>query len=595
VIAALRKSLRLRWQLLAQKPFYRLLFHCIDRIFRGGEGTGEGEFDVGIGVLLAILAAPGAFIAFTLSSKYGSFFLWFRAFYLHDTASLHFDPFAASLPDEYFFIVLSMVVAGAVAVWKWDSLLPDRRDYTNLVPLPIPSRHIFFANLLALLLLAGILAVDINAASSVLFPLLASASRGAIGYTVVFFFTHLLVVVLGAAFGFFGVLALLGVLMAFLPYRIFRKSSVYVRCGLTIFFVALLTTSFSEPRKIERLQQTSRSWNAFPPPAWFVGLCQSLRGLHNPLFGSLGVAAVVASTAAFAVAVGAYALSYKRCFLRSGETMVILPVGGGVPARLAFRLLDKTVLRGPFQRAGYRFVLKTLFRSETHSLTWIGFTGIGVIIASQIVFAAMARPAPFGAGLSADLLGVPLVLTYFLMFGLRLAFEIPAPLRANWTFRFGVDPCAGQSVALARRVMLTFEAPLLLACLGVCARFWGWRVALAHTAVVAAMAFLLTETLLLGFRKIPFTCTAPPFKQTSIAALLLYVIGFYAYIDAIPALEHRVFDSPFPFEEIIAILLLIWWMCLYSLRKNQIEPDRRLIFEDALAPVVEVLDLTFRR
>lgn len=94
---------------------------------------------------------------------------------------------------------------------------------------------------------------------------------------------------------------------------------------------------------------------------------------------------------------------------------------------------------------------------------------------------------------------------------------------------------------------------------------------------------------------VPFTCTAPPFKQTSIVALLLYVVGFYAYVGAIPALEHRVFDSPFPFEEMIPILLVIWWMCLYSLRKNQIEPDRRLIFEDALPPVVELLDLTFRR
>ncbi len=594
MISVFAKPLRSHWQSLAQKPFYRLVRHCVDRIFDAG-GTGDGEFDIGIGVLLAILAAPGAFIAFALSSKYGSFFLWFRGFFLHDASSLHFDPSAASLPDEYFFVVLSMAVAGAVAIWKWDSLLPDRRDYVNLVPLPIPSRHIFSANLLALLLLAAILALDINAASSVLFPLLASSSRGMIGYTVLFFSTHLLAVVLAAAFGFFGVLALLGTLMAFLPYRIFRKSSVYIRCGLIVFFVALLTTSFSGPRKVERFQQTSRSWSAFPPPAWFVGLCQSLRGLHSPLFIALGRAAFSASAGAFVVAVAAYALSYKRCFLRSAETMIVLPVGGGTLARFVFRLFDRTILRGPFQRAGYRFVLKTLFRSETQSIAWIGFTGIGIIVASQRVFAVTLRYAPFGGGPSADLLGVPLILTYFLMFGLRLAFEIPASLRANWTFRFAVDPCAAQSLALARRVMLTFEAPLLLVCLGVCARFWGWRVALTHSLVVAAMAFLLAETLLLGFRKIPFTCTPPPFKQTSIVAVLLYVVGFYVYVGTIPALEQRAFDSRFPFEQLMAILLLFWGTCLYAAHKNQIEPDRRLIFEDALPPAVEALDLTFRR
>jgi len=40
---------------------------------------------------------------------------------------------------------------------------------------------------------------------------------------------------------------------------------------------------------------------------------------------------------------------------------------------------------------------------------------------------------------------------------------------------------------------------------------------------------------------------------------------------------------------------MLWWLCLYAAHKNQIEPDRRLIFEDTLPPAVEVLDLTFRR
>ena len=41
------------------------------------------------------------------------------------------DPLLVALPDEYFFIVLSMTVTGAVAVWRWDAIFPDRRDYMN--------------------------------------------------------------------------------------------------------------------------------------------------------------------------------------------------------------------------------------------------------------------------------------------------------------------------------------------------------------------------------------------------------------------------------------------------------------------------------
>jgi len=36
-----------------------------------------------------------------------------------------------------------MVVTGAAALWRWDALFLDRRDYTNLVPLPISLRAIF--------------------------------------------------------------------------------------------------------------------------------------------------------------------------------------------------------------------------------------------------------------------------------------------------------------------------------------------------------------------------------------------------------------------------------------------------------------------
>ena len=118
MISALNKSVRSRLEMLSERPFYRLLRHCVDRMFYGGEGSGTGEVDVSIGIILAILAAPGAFVSLALVSKYGAFFLWFREFYVKDPigalrrsgASLHFDPFTASLPDQYFFIVLSMAL-----------------------------------------------------------------------------------------------------------------------------------------------------------------------------------------------------------------------------------------------------------------------------------------------------------------------------------------------------------------------------------------------------------------------------------------------------------------------------------------------------
>ncbi|HXA57436.1 MAG TPA: hypothetical protein VNU84_08345 [Candidatus Acidoferrum sp.] len=586
----LERLIRAYWETIKEEPFFRLLRHCIDRIFFGGEGAADGEVDIGVGTVLAILSSPGMFISLGLATKYSTL-----ARYI--TGNHPFDAYAASTPDEYFLIVLAMVVAGSVAIWKWDSLLPDRRDYANLAHLPVPASDLFIANLLALLLLAVILSIDINAASSILFPLVVCWNSKSLAYIGVFFGSNLLSVFLAAAFGFLGVLSVLGVLMSVLPYRTFRKLSVYVRSALLISFVALLMTSSSEPHKIVNFRPGVRLWTQVPPPAWFLGLCQSLRGIADPIFVPLGRVALIATPCVFLVAVGAYALSYRRCFLRSAETMIVLPAGGGTVARLGLRLIDRIMLHTPLERAGYRFTLKTLFRSEAHSLTWIGFTAVGVLMVSNSLLLAGAKAGSHAATFpSVELLGLPLVLTYFLMFGVRCTFEIPGPLRANWLFRLCVDPATHQYTALARRVMITFEIPLLLVSFGMFWRYWGGRIAAVQTAVVAVMALLLIDTLLVRFRKIPFTCSAPPFKDTTIVSFILYVLGFFWFSEIVPVLEQQAFYHPHQYYPVlIAFLLAVWAGLLEVLRKNQTELERRLIYDDTLPPVVEALDLTFRR
>src|ERR1043165_1525738 len=135
-------------------PFHRLVHHFIKRIFYG---AGDGyELQFGIPALLGLLSTPAAFGAITLLNKYSTLYL----FIMHRP---FFDVYRAAVPDEYFFIVYSMVVTGAVVVLKWDRLFPDRQDYDNLAALPISMREIFLSNLIAILFLAALFAVDINA------------------------------------------------------------------------------------------------------------------------------------------------------------------------------------------------------------------------------------------------------------------------------------------------------------------------------------------------------------------------------------------------------------------------------------------------
>lgn len=579
-----------QWQTILKRPFARLVRHCLDRIFYGGDAAQEDELDLGIGVALGLLALPGVLVSFFLIDKYGSLFQVILG--IKD-----FDPYAASMPDEYFFIALSMVVTASIAIWKWDSLLPDRRDYANLAPLPIRNRTFFAANLLALTFLTAIMSLDVNAASMVAFPLVVTGSRSSFSYYAVFLAAHVTSLLLASLFSFLVVLAILGVLMSVLPYRVFRKSSLYVRLGIVTFLLAILSTSFAVPPILQKLSPLAHSPLRFLPPVWFVALNQSMLGRANPALASLRGVALAATGTALVVAIGAYAFSYRRAFIRSAEIMESLPAGGGVIAPRIFRLLDRLVFRTPFERASFRFTMKALARSDSQALVLGWFAGLGIVIASQTLFAALnARPHEINHVPAAAILSIPLTLGYFLITGLRCAFDVPVALRANWLFRVTVDPDTHQCAPLVRKIMFLFLLPaLILICFPVYAHFRGGQLALIHTAMVGMMYLLLIEIFLMSFRKIPFTCSMPAFKSHSIATVVILIIGFFVFSTLTSTAEQWALEDPFRFVLFIPLVPAAAF-AISRWRQGMIHLDKKIIFEDKLAPAIEVaMNLDFGR
>ncbi|MGC2506496.1 MAG: hypothetical protein WA369_07545 [Candidatus Acidiferrales bacterium] len=543
--------------------------------------------DLSIATILALLATPGAFVSLFCMDHYGSLLLFLRG------QQIRFDPYAESVGDEYFFIVLAMVVAGAVAVWKWDRLVPDRRDYANLAPLPISSGRIFLANLTGLSALAVVLSLDVNAVSSFLFPLVVCAQQTPHVFEV-FLATHTVTIVAASAFGFLAVFALLGILMALLPYRAFRKASIYARCAIVFALMVLFATSFSVPRKMQHLRNVSHAWVRLPPPAWFLGMCQILRGQKGAALASLCGAAIVGLLGALLLALAAYSLCYARCFAQSAETMASLPAGRAGRASLAFRLLDALFLKSAFQRACYRFAFRTIFRSEEQAFALGGILSLGIVIASQTVLPAMSKkslPTMTSAVPSPEVLSVPLIVGFFLILGLWLACAIPAPLRANWVFRFHIDSRSRECGPLARKIVLTFVVPGLAAiCLPVYSHFWGWRVGVIHTMLVASWCTLLMEGLLVRFRKIPFTCSLPKFKSHAIVSVLLLALGYFAFTSLTATVESWALVEPLGFLLFVPVALSVS-VVLYRRRRGIIESDRRILFEEQPVTVVEVLNL----
>lgn len=574
-----------KWDRMRRRPFWRLVELFVARIFRGGGDSDTEGLDFGVGLVLTMLAMPGGFVSILLFDKYGSLLQWLRGQTNVDTLQIAF-------PDEYFFIVLAMTVTAAVAVWRWDAIFPDRRDYGNLVHLPISTQMIFLANLVAVLFLVGLVSVDVNLASCILFPMVVAASQSHFVFFLKFAGVHALGVILASVFAFFAVFSVLGLLMAVLPPRAFRRVSAFVRGVVVVYLVTLLCTAFAVPELLRRVSGRAPAWSFFLPSTWFVGLCQVLRARGTPVLAELSRLTLPGIAVAAVMALGMYVVGYRRHFVRIAELGEAAVIERNPRRTWIGRWIDEYVLRTPFQKGCFRFVEKTLLRSESHRLVMTAVCGLALVLASQALMEAFEGPPTARmAALTPEALSIPFILTFLVICGLRVVFELPVELRANWVFQLTLDRDRQESGELARRVIFLSVLPCVV---GITFPvYWylrGVGIALMHTFFVLIWAVLLTDLLLIRFRKLPFACTLPVFKQHSIVILLGFCFGYLIYGLSLAEFESRALLEPVRFFSILPMIAIVWIIPRYFAR-NAIELDRRLMFEEAAARTVELLRL----
>ena len=581
----IREIARQEWEYHRERPFGKLVRLFIERIFRGGGDTDAEGIDLGVGLVLTLLAIPGGFVSVFLFDKYGSLLQWLRG-------QLNVDALLIAFPDEYFFIVLSMTVTGSIAVWRWDAIFPDRRDYTNLAHLPVSTRTIFSANLFAIVFLVGLVAFDVNAASCVLFPMVVSASQGTLLFFLKFAAVHAMGVLLSGVFSFLAVFAVLGLMMATLPPRLLRRVSVYARGLVVVYLVTLLCTSFAIPDLLRRVKGPAPLWTLFFPSCWFVSLCQLLRDRANPAMAGLAKLCIPGIALLVVVGFCACAIGYHRHFVRISE----IPEGTSLThahAPWRWTSLEGFFLRTPFQRGCFRFVGKTLLRSEAHRLVLTGVAGLALVLASQALMHAFEEmKSARQAAMTSEALSIPLIVSFLLIIGLRIVFELPADLRANWIFQLMLDPDRQECEPLARRVILVAILPwILVITFATYFSLEGGVIALLHTAVVATWACLLTNLVLVRFRKLPFTCSLPVFKQHSIVILIALGFGFLIYAGSTAEFESSALLQPIRMLSLLPVAAVAWYIPRY-LGKTTIDLERKLIFEEASTRTVELLRLS---
>jgi len=558
--------------------FGMLVRHFVTRFFDNEIVAQSTDMATNMVQAIGIAATPGMLVAMYMLPQ-----------------TVRFDqPFAwkwGVVNNAYFFVLYSMVVLGIAMVLEWDALFPDRRDYLILTPLPLPLNAIFFGKFVALVGFVAIFLVGGNLFGMVLAPAMMSTALSNLASVA---WAHAVGVMAAGAFVALAFGAIEGVLINVLPGRAFRRISPWVQMAvlglvITVLFLTPLVLALMRP-----MIQTHHPLVRWFPPFWFLGLYFDLMPGHpaGPAFHELAVDGERGLAIAAAVFAGAYLAGYKRHARRVMESLETAGEGPG-PARAAFeRAVNRWLLPHPLERATFHFISNTILRNARQRLFLALYAGVAFALAlPSVAWAGERHGSPILIFFSAGMMTVPLTLTFFLVTGLRAAFNFPAELRANWIFQTAESEESARHLRAVRKwvvVMALAPLTLLLAPWEVYVR--GWWLALIHLTFAFLLGLLMIALLLVWFRKIPFTCSYFPGKTSMAATALFYIITFTTYSWTMTRVEERLIEMPvaLALAYVAGVLALIG---LARLEKRELAIDAVLIYDDQPEPVVRSLEL----
>ena len=450
-----------------------------------------------------------------------------------------------------------MLVVGLFTVVSWDATFPDKRDAMVLSPLPITPHIILLAKLAASATIIGVAILSLNCAAGLAWPILiAKACAGnPLRALAAYWFT----MTAACAFLYGAVLTVQGMTALLLPRGLFLRLSALLQL---VVFGLFLGVYFLQPTIDNQALMTTASNHYLLvclPSFWFFALFNQLNGSLPSSLGWLATEAWIG----LALAVSGAGASLLLCYLRTMRKTIEEP--DLVPAARGLHWTPR--IGSALQTAVLFFTIRTLVRSKQHRVIFAFF--IAGVFGAALSSVKDAWWAGHRLPLSIDFLALSYLMMVLAIVGLRSVFALPITLHANWILRSTQLRSTRQYVSATRQTLLllaTLPAWLLVTALS--ASFYPWREVVAHLAVVALWGLILTEVSLLGFYKLPFTCSVLPGKiniQFFFWGFFIFAVIF-AYMAAdfeIHALQHP------PRFGFLLVLLAAIVVCLWIFNRHR--------------------------
>ncbi|HTV55883.1 MAG TPA: hypothetical protein VMI06_13345, partial [Terriglobia bacterium] len=190
------------------------------------------------------------------------------------------------------------------------------------------------------------------------------------------------------------------------------------------------------------------------------------------------------------------------------------------------------------------------------------------------------------------LLSIPLILSFFVLSGMRMVFVIPAELAANWVFQITEDNDHKDCLSGVRKAMLLLGiVPLFTLLFPLYSLLWGPGPALFDTAFGIALGLALIELLLLNFRKVPFTCSYLPDKANFVVLAGLFWLALTTYGYTMARLEYWMLRDPTRWITGLAVAVA-GVVCLMDFRDRVLARGFDFVYEEEPDPAVRELGLS---
>ncbi|MFC2146140.1 hypothetical protein ACFLRT_02135 [Acidobacteriota bacterium] len=547
--------------------FYVLLRHFVLRMFNNDILKYENQGRERVIVVLTILSIAGGYVTHKLLVHY-----LFPAL-----SGVNINTIWVK---KTVFLTLTMALTGIITVFSWENIFPDKKDYMNLLVLPVKMRTLFAAKFFSLLIFVGLLSIAFNIFSLFIFTFyLAPFAKVNLFY---FGFSHLITSFFANLFVFLVAACIQSIFTMLLKNRLLRKLSNIIQAVLLVGFISVIVWLPQINSFLPTAKEKLSSFFYYFPPLWFTGIYETMTGNSDAVFIPhvlIAVTAIIITTALYLVS---FPISFKR-FLNNGSNsgMKKSPLVQRM-IRLTRRSFDSVFLRHPIQRGMFYFVCQALKRSRKHQLQLVTYMALpgAYIIADLVYFHSRSGWSSFRVP-NFFLVGASLIFYFFLAAGLRMIVRHPIMLSANWIFQLTeIKEKKHYMKGLKKAVLFLWGIPLFIGLFIFYLYCWGFGLAFFHSLYSAAIFLFLVEVFFNTYKKIPFAGEFEPGKPNIKVYWPLILGGFLEWYVLLSNIGLILLNRPKYYILFFVVIFALHWGFVFRRYREYKNEDSGFIYDE---------------